>query len=117
MEPDEYDYDRNNEAAKPMPKTDGGDRADIAIKYVPCRCDDAYSSRGLAAPDCPYHSTDPESAMEEYAEVKSQEVAIDYLNWWINEDFVIRRDGNFQDGFDMLTPAQLFLKYKQSKDR
>jgi len=43
-------------------------KTEIALKYVTCRCDEAYKSRGLTAPDCPYHSTDPESAMDEWAE-------------------------------------------------
>jgi hypothetical protein len=42
-------------------------KEEIAKKYVPCRCDTAYTSRGLTAPDCPYHSTDPEAAMDEWA--------------------------------------------------
>lgn len=41
-------------------------REEIAKKHVPCRCDEAYKSRGLSAPDCPFHSTDPEEAMDEY---------------------------------------------------
>lgn len=41
-------------------------REEIARKYVPCRCDEIYTSRGLSAPDCPFHSTDPELAMDEY---------------------------------------------------
>lgn len=45
----------------------------IAKIYIPCRCDVAYTSRGLSAPDCPYHSTDPEMAMEEWA--KQQAIA------------------------------------------
>jgi len=44
-------------------------KTEIALKYVTCRCDEAYKSRGLTAPDCPYHSTDPESAMDEWAEL------------------------------------------------
>lgn len=47
----------------------------IAKKYVPCRCDEAYTSRNLTAPDCPFHSTDPEVAMEEWA--KQQAIAFD----------------------------------------
>lgn len=41
-------------------------REEIAKKFVPCRCDVAYTSRGMTAPDCPFHSTDPEAAMDEY---------------------------------------------------
>lgn len=31
---------------------------DIAKKHFSCNCDEMYLSRGLAAPDCPYHSFD-----------------------------------------------------------
>jgi hypothetical protein len=54
-------------------------KEDIAKKYVPCRCDTAYTSRNLTAPDCPYHSTDPEAAMDEYA--KQQAIAFDEWKW------------------------------------
>lgn len=52
-------------------------KEEIAKMYVPCRCDEAYTSRGLAASDCPYHSTDPESAMDEY----SKQQAIAFFKW------------------------------------
>jgi len=48
-------------------------KEEIAKIYVPCRCDVAYASRGLSAPDCPYHSTDPEMAMEEWAKQQAIE--------------------------------------------
>lgn len=32
-----------------------------------CNCDEAYTSRGLTAPDCPWHSSATEEAMEAYA--------------------------------------------------
>lgn len=49
----------------------------IAKKYVPCRCDEIYTSRGLTAPDCPYHANDPESAMDEWA----KEIGCLFLEW------------------------------------
>lgn len=52
-------------------------KEEIAKLYVPCRCDDIYTSRGLTAPDCPYHSTDPESAMDQFA--KQQATA--FFKW------------------------------------
>lgn len=56
-------------------------KEDIARKYIPCRCDKIYTSRGLTAPDCPYHSTDPESAMDEYAKT----ISISFAEWkWNN---------------------------------
>jgi len=43
--------------------------SDVANKYFPCNCGIAYLSRGLNAPDCPYHSLDWEKAMQEVAEL------------------------------------------------
>jgi len=43
----------------------------IARKYVQCTCDEIFTSRNLTAPDCPYHSSDVESAMDEYSELRS----------------------------------------------
>lgn len=57
-------------------------KEDIAKKYVPCRCDEIYTSRGLTAPDCPYHSTDPETAMDEYA----HQQAIAFAEWGFKDD-------------------------------
>lgn len=42
---------------------------DIAKKHFPCTCGEIYLSRNLTAPDCPYHSFDWESAMQEVAEL------------------------------------------------
>jgi hypothetical protein len=46
-----------------------------------CTCDEIYTSRGLKAPDCPWHSLGVEEAMEEYA----KEVAIELLNFVTSE--------------------------------
>lgn len=59
-------------------------KEELALTYVPCRCDEAYKSRGLTAPDCPYHSTDPETAMDVYAQ--QQAIAFDIWklkNHWL----------------------------------
>lgn len=40
---------------------------EIAYHYGLCTCDEIYTSRGLYAPDCPWHSLGVEEAMEEYA--------------------------------------------------
>lgn len=53
-------------------------REKIAKKYVPCRCDEIYTSRGLTAPDCPFHSTDPEAAMDEYFTERALEL-LEYM--------------------------------------
>lgn len=44
-------------------------------KYIPCTCDEIYKSRGLEAPDCPYHnySDDIERLARLYAEAKCKE--------------------------------------------
>lgn len=67
----------------------GLSKEEIAKKYVPCRCDQAYISRGLAAPDCPYHSTDPESAMEEWAKQQAIDFALKYAKS-IHDDTYIK---------------------------
>lgn len=40
---------------------------EIAIEFGLCRCDVIYTSRGMKAPDCPWHSMGVEEAMKEYA--------------------------------------------------
>lgn len=40
---------------------------EIALKYGLCTCDEVHKSRGLVAPDCPWHSFPVQEAMEEYA--------------------------------------------------
>lgn len=45
----------------------------IALKYGLCNCDEAYTKRGLTAPDCPWHAFAIEEAMEEYAELRIKE--------------------------------------------
>lgn len=44
-------------------------------KYIPCTCEEIYKSRGLEAPDCPYHnySDDIERLARLYAEAKCKE--------------------------------------------
>lgn len=42
-------------------------REEIALKLGLCKCDEAYTSRGLTAPDCPYHSMCVSEAMDEYS--------------------------------------------------
>ena len=39
----------------------------IALKYGLCNCDEAYTKRGLTAPDCPWHAWAVDEAMEDYA--------------------------------------------------
>lgn len=38
-----------------------------ALDHGLCRCDEAYTKRGLTAPDCPYHAFSVEEAMQKYA--------------------------------------------------
>lgn len=47
---------------------------EIAIKYGLCNCDEAYTSRGLTAPDCPLHGFAVEEAMEEYAQSVAEDL-------------------------------------------
>ena len=86
-------------------------REEIAKKYVPCRCDVIYASRGLAAPDCPFHSTDPESAMDEYFTERAMELleymANNYIRCMITnkDEIVFIHRGNW------LTKEQLFENF------
>jgi hypothetical protein len=38
------------------PEVDEGSIKAWVEKYIPCHCDEAYTSRGLRAPDCPRHA-------------------------------------------------------------
>lgn len=49
-----------------MPDKDIDIREQIALKMGLCKCDEAYTKRGLVAPDCPYHSMAVTEAMDEY---------------------------------------------------
>lgn len=39
----------------------------IALEHGLCTCDEAYTKRGLTAPDCPWHAFAVQEAMEQYA--------------------------------------------------
>lgn len=84
---------------------------EVAKKWIDCRCDEAYTSRNLTAPDCPYHSCDPEEAMKEWA--KAQAIAYTrfvnrkYVVDENNDDMYWDNDGN-QFSENML--YDLFLK-------
>lgn len=60
---------------------------EIGDKYRLCTCNEAYISRGLNAPDCPWHSYLVQEAMEEFAiamcEEKEREIysQIDHEFW------------------------------------
>lgn len=43
-------------------------KEEIALSLGLCNCDEAYTSRGMTAPDCPLHAFAIEEAMEEYAD-------------------------------------------------
>ena len=108
MEPDEYDYDRNNEAAKPLPDT-----YEI-IKKTP------RLSRMCDASKRQCHN-----AMIKFAEAKNQEIAVAFLNWVQTDfhDYEHLPDHMWTDwskdeqgNFIKITTAELFLKYKQSRN-
>lgn len=104
MEPDEYNYDRNNEAAKPLPDTFS------VISHTP------RLSRMCDASKRQCHN-----AMVKYAEAKSQEVATEFLDWVMTEvsNSGIDEEGGWHimpdDNGVHLTTKELFLKYKQSR--
>lgn len=85
-------------------------REEIAKTYVPCRCDDIYTSRGLTAPDCPFHSTDPEMAMDEYFTERALEL-LEYVGR--NVKWSIEADGGilFWNGKEYLTAQKLFENF------
>lgn len=114
MEPDEFDYDRNNEAAKPLPDS-------FATKIFT----DKYKEREYSFSETEYQVVN--EAMEEYAEAKSQEVAIGFYEWMqgnyeytgykmLVDGIWIYRTKNARHAADEFTLSELFLKYKQSKD-
>lgn len=52
----------------------------IALEHGLCTCDEAYTKRGLTAPDCPWHAFAVQEAMEAYAtEVARQADLPDFL--------------------------------------
>lgn len=98
---------RVHKTIKQMPTKEG-----IAKTHVPCRCDVAYTSRGLKAPDCPYHSTDPESAMDEWS--KQQSIA--FMNWTLESGCQYsctdeNQWTNINDPYDSITTEQLHDKF------
>jgi hypothetical protein len=53
-------------------------RDEIAAKYIPCTCHEAYKSRNLAAPDCAFCQEDWQEAMDEYAERLAIDFCLDF---------------------------------------
>jgi hypothetical protein len=83
-------------------------KEEIAKNYVPCRCHQAYISRGLTAPDCPYHSTDPESAMDEYA--KQQSIA--FANY-VMKDYTL----SLHSESPILTDDQIYDQFIEQQNK
>jgi hypothetical protein len=93
-------------------------KEEIAKKYVPCRCDEIYTSRGLAAPDCPYHTTDPEVAMDEWA----KQQAIAFMNWTLESGCPYsctdeNQWTNINDTYESITTAQLHDKFIEQQNK
>lgn len=89
MEPDEFDYDFKNEAAKQLPE------------YGPSIFEPHIES------------------LNKLIDAKSQEIAIDYSLWMAKEVSYMVDDGPnslfyLEKERDPLTAIELFLKYKQS---
>jgi hypothetical protein len=57
-------------------------REAIAKKYIMCICDEGFTSRGLTQPGCPFHDSDWEAAMEEYAELYHKELFEEKFKEW-----------------------------------
>lgn len=66
----------------------------ISNNYGLCTCEEIYTSRGLTAPDCPWHAHAVEEAMEEYAKQHAQilEEALEFIvnNHVLGDDFGLR---------------------------
>lgn len=72
---------------------------EIALKYWLCNCAEIYTSRGLTAPDCPYHAFCVEEAMEEYA----KQEAIGFSIWM--------KENSCREGQDLWTCR--FTRWKE----
>lgn len=76
---------------------------EIALDHGLCRCDEAYTKRGLTAPDCPYHSFAVEEAMIEYArQFQPQWIKINRRSDLPKEDdafWFMLKDRSFYPGF------------------
>lgn len=87
---------------------------EIALQHGLCNCDKIYTSRGLKAPDCPWHAFPVEEAMDTYA----RQEAIEFQNWI--------RDNTVADGAPKLLHTtgrktteelyDLYLTYKNKTD-
>lgn len=93
----------------------GDRREEIAIKLGLCNCHEIYTSRGLTAPDCPYHAFAVTEAMDEYM----KECCLELLSYMAKRDFECGTDKNgncvfrWYDGYDYysLTKEQLFENF------
>lgn len=89
---------------------------EIALKYGLCKCDEVYTSRGLTAPDCPYHAFCVWEAMEEYGKQEAEE----FSEWVIlnatkqNAQEYICRFTNWRKPH---TIGELYEMYQQQKQK
>jgi|SRR5579871_1307132 len=126
MEPDEYEYDFRNEAAKPLPMIS---KEEALFNYFDPDSQDCQTPReDLRLSITLNPSLDRiEAAMEEYAksyaESKSQEVAIGFHQFVMDN---VGMQGKDEKGYwhilngdtsNPLTTDELFLKYLQSKEQ
>lgn len=58
-------------------------KEEVALNWGLCKCDEAYTSRGLRDPDCPWHQFAVEEAMDQYA--KQQSIA---FSEWCQSNYV-----------------------------
>ena len=90
-------------------------REQIALKLGLCNCGDEYKSRGLTAPDCPYHAFAISEAMDEYM----KEVCLHLLEYMATLGVECYIDDDHECGFytrnsknpDHLTKEQLFENF------
>lgn len=87
----------------------------IARKYVQCTCDEIFTSRNLTAPDCPYHSSDVESAMDEYAELQCVEFGAWIYTYGYRHSYVNANWYHLADSSTTFTTKELYKLFLQSQ--
>lgn len=88
-------------------------REEIALKLGLCKCDEAYTKRGLVAPDCPYHSMCVTEAMDEYM----CETCLELLEYMAKNKVICGHYSSSDgllfkvNGHELLTKKQLFENF------
>lgn len=88
-----------------------GKREEIALRLGLCKCNEAYTERGLVAPDCPYHSMCVTEAMDEYM----KECVLEFIEYVAKNKIEINNDNGepccYLSNGEGITPKQLFENF------